>query len=542
MTQKKFLLLLCLLVLVLLAHGGVIFNDYVMYDDHLYISDNAYVRNGLSLESMYWAFSNFEDANWIPLTWLSHMAVVEFGNLDPIWHHFVNLLLHTANVLLLFGLLCSMTGAPIRAFAVAAFFAVHPLHVESVAWIAERKDVLSMFFGLLTLQAYVLYTKKGGIGWYVAALALLLSGLMSKPLLVSLPLLMLLLDYWPLDRIHLSTPGCFFRENKRLFWEKLPFFLMVFGSCILTMVAQHVEGAMANLENYDPSMRLANVLSSYVLYLWKLVVPLGLAPIYPLKLNLPLWKPIGALVVLGGISTGVLILKRRARYLIVGWFWYLVAMLPMIGIVQVGSQSMADRYAYLPFIGVYVALVWGAGDLLQKITDVSRRNFAAIILLIVPLFCLTLLTRHQVILWRNTFILFQHSASVMEDNFIARKILAKAYTKVGLYNKAMEQYGIVLDDHPGKAINHWHVIKMHITMGEYDAAAKAMALALEKFPEDSELRNLNGFLLYKMGRVREALKEFAYTLELDPKNTEARQNWQNMTNLLKMQNAKRDKP
>ena len=259
-------------------------------------------------------------------------------------------------------------------------------------------------------------------------------------------------------------------------------------------------------------MRLANAVTAYVVYLWKLVVPLGLAPIYPLRVTSHLWESLGALVLLCAISTGVLVFKRRARYLTVGWFWYLVAMLPMIGIVQVGSQSIADRYAYLPFIGLYVALVWGVSDLLQKITGVYRRNFAAMVLLIVPLICLTLLTRHQVALWKNTFTLFQHSVRVVDDNFIARLILAKAYTKIGMFEKAMEQYRMVLEKHPEKSITHWYVIKMYITMGENDAAADAMALALEKFPDDSDIRNLNGVLLFKMGRIREARDAFADAL------------------------------
>lgn len=532
MAQKNILLPLCLLLLVALAHGDVIYNDYVLYDDYLYVYDNTHVRDGLTPEGVGWAFRAFNEGNWHPLTWLSHMTVVEFRGLDPAWHHLLNLLLHAANVLLLFGLLCSMTHAPVRGFAVAALFAAHPLHVESVAWIAERKDVLSMFFGLLALQAYVLYAKKGGKGWYVGALALLLLGLMCKPLLVSLPLLLLLLDCWPLDRVRWSSPGRFVRENKVLFLEKIPFVLVVVGAAILAMLAQQHTGAMADVESFGVGKRLANALTSYVAYLWKLVAPLDLAPLYPLRKSIPLWKTFGALVLLVGISGGVFFFARRARYLAVGWVWYLVAMLPMIGIVQVGVQSMADRYAYLPFVGLYVALVWGVGDLLQKISNVSWRKLAAVALLVVPLVCLTLLTRHQVALWQSTFTLFQHAVDVVQDNYKARRILAKAYAKAGEPENALAEYRSVLAMRPEDPISHWHVIKESANMGQYDAATAAMATALEKFPKDAKLRNLNGFLLYKLGRLQQARDEFARAVELNPNYEEARRNLENITRLL----------
>ncbi len=538
MAQKNILLPLCLLLLVVLAFGNVINNGYVLYDDHLYVFKNMHVRNGLSLKNVLWAFSSVKEGNWHPLTWLSHMAVVEFGGLAPAWHHLLNLLLHAANVVLLFGLLCSMTGAPLRSFAVAAFWAVHPLHVESVAWIAERKDVLSMFFGLLALQAYVFYVKKAGKGWYLAALALLLLGLMCKPLLVSLPMLMLLLDCWPLDRMHISTPSRFFRENKGLILEKIPFFLVVFAASLLTMLAQREANAILSMESFVRGKYLANALVSYIAYLWKLVVPLDLAPLYPLRQNIPLWKSLGALILLTGISGSLLFFTRRAKYLAVGWFWYLVAMLPMIGIVQVGVQSMADRYTYLPFVGLYMALVWGVGDLLQKNTAIPRRNVVAMLLLIMPLFCLTLLTRHQVALWQNTFTLFRHTAKVVEDNYRARMILAYAYTEAGELEKAVEQLSLALKNRPNDPVIHFNLIKGYINLDKYTEASSAMTFALKKCPENSNLRNLNGFLLYKSGRLQEAQKEFSKAVELNPKNTEARRNLANVTrHLQKEENA-----
>ncbi len=359
--------------LVLLTVAGFwpsIGNGFVNYDDDEYVTENPHVQAGLTLNGMRWALTATEAANWHPLTWVSHMADRSLFGADPRGHHLSSLIWHLANVVLLFLVLFRMTGATGRSAAVASLFALHPLHVESVAWISERKDVLSTFFWILTLWAYARYANRPGPRRYLLVVAFLALGLACKPMLVSVPLVLLLLDFWPLDRLH--PP----------YWpvvrEKIPLVILAAASSVITLVAQHRGGALGSFERLPLSMRLENAVVSYAGYLWKTIRPVGLSIVYPHPgPGRPGWQVAGAMALLAAISYGAIRARRRRPYLLVGWLWFLVTLVPVIGLVQVGEQAMADRYTYVPLVGPFVAVVWGAADLVRRVGGTERQRRAS---------------------------------------------------------------------------------------------------------------------------------------------------------------------
>ncbi len=370
--NRRFIGVAALLAVVTAGAFWRVFVAGFVFDDKLYILGNPHVQNGLNWADINWAFTAMFASNWHPLTWISHMLDSQIWGLDPFGPHLVNLLLHVANVVLLFAVLRRMTGFIWRSAFVAALFAVHPLHVESVAWVAERKDVLSALFWMLTMLAYVRYVERPGIGTYALVTGLFALGLLSKPMLVSLPLVLLLIDFWPLERSGVSrmggasTPARIGRPLKTsptaLIVEKIPLFALSIGSAIVTYLAQQASGSVA-ISGFPLGVRVANALVSTVWYLWKMIVPTGLAAFYPHRgITIPVWQVIGSTVLLTGITALVILLARRKPYLAVGWSWFVITLLPVIGLVQVGSQSMADRYTYVPLIGVFIALTWAVAE------------------------------------------------------------------------------------------------------------------------------------------------------------------------------------
>ncbi len=523
MPNSRLLLLpLSLLLLVFLAHGPALDNGFIAYDDPHYVHDNSQVRQGLASDSLAWAFGSVEQGNWHPLTWLSHMLVAEFHGLDPFWHHFHNLLLHGCNVLLLFFLLCRMTGSIWRSAAVAALFAVHPLHVESVVWVSERKDVLSTLFALLCLHAYARYVSGRSLGWYLGALGCLALGLMAKPMLVTMPLLMLLLDFWPLGRFAPTPADGFFRQNRTVLLDKLPFILLALGVSAISLFGQDTAGALAPLSEFGVWQRAANVLTSYVAYLGKLVLPMGLAPLYPLAKSIPLWKPLASGAFLALATVLVLGFVRRAPCLFVGWFWYLIAMLPVIGIVQIGVQSMADRYTYLPFVGLYLALVWGACSLAR--TWPRQWQGVALVTLALCLGACIVLSRQQARLWMDTITLFEHTVAVTENNHVAHRILGKAWLERQDLDAALGHYLELLRIRPHDPDSHWFVCNTLLLAGEHDQAREHMATALERFPESVMLLKLSGVMRFHGGDLHGAALDFTRAVELAPQDQEARKN------------------
>ena len=358
-----------LLAVTMMAYSAVGSFGFVNFDDPDYVYRNLQVAQGLTWSGVQWAFTTGHASNWHPLTWISHMLDVQVFGLHPGAHHVINLLLHLANTLLLFGVLQRSTGATGRSALVAALFAVHPLHVESVVWIAERKDVLSTLFFMLTLWAYVSYTHSPALRRYLAVFVLLALGLMAKPMLVTLPFVLLLLDLWPLKRVGVDAWDR--ATATRLVVEKIPLFALVAISSIVTFLVQREGGAVINLEGISLALRLSNALLSYIAYIGNMVWPSGLAILYPYPGSIPMWKSAAALALLLAASAAAIMAVRRRPYVTVGWFWYVGTLVPVIGIVQVGTQAMADRYTYIPLIGLFLLIAWGGYDLPGR--ESSRR-------------------------------------------------------------------------------------------------------------------------------------------------------------------------
>ena len=367
---------LCLAIATLTVFWEVRNHQFVNYDDNRYVTENRIVQAGLTREGALWAFTTTHASNWHPLTWLSHMLDCELFGANPRAHHLSNLILHLANSLLLFLVFKRMTGMLWQSAFVAALFAIHPLHVESVAWVSERKDVLSAFFWMLTLWAYLHYVVSPGFGRYLLVLLFFALGLMAKPMLVTLPFVLLLMDYWPLGRLRLdgSSPNTSESANLSaqpwpklgLVWEKLPLLAVSALSSLVTFLVQKSEAAVQSLAVFPLMVRVANALMSYMGYVGKTIWPRHLAVFYPHPGHVAVWKIAGAVLFLGGVSALVIRMARRHPYLATGWLWYLGTLVPVIGLVQVGAQSMADRYTYLPSIGLFIMIAWGGPHLMPR--------------------------------------------------------------------------------------------------------------------------------------------------------------------------------
>jgi protein O-mannosyl-transferase len=425
------------------------------YDDVVYVTANPHVQSGFNWETVKWAFTTFSAANWHPVTWLSHALDCQFFYLDPAGHHGVNVALHIVNVVLLFWLLQAATGFIGRSAMVAALFALHPINVESVAWIAERKNLLSMMFFLLALAAYRWYAQRPGVLRYTLVAFLFALGLMSKPQVVTLPFVLLLWDYWPLQRLGLrSSPSALGQNSsgeisgeKRkangewqwLLLEKLPLFALSAASAIVTIKAQRAGGAMAPFR-IPLDIRLANAAISYLRYLEKALWPSRLALFYPHPLRLAVgWQAAAALVLLIVITVRV-VQARRHRYLFVGWLWFLGTPVPMIGLVQVGTQAMADRYAYLPFVGLYVMICWGVAELAQQqhVPNVPTAVLPAVSLAVLSI--LTIIAYRQIGYWQDDVTLWSHALKVTNGNYIAEDNLGEALVEDGKMDQAMPHF------------------------------------------------------------------------------------------------------
>jgi Tfp pilus assembly protein PilF len=448
-SSKRNLVLGLLLVLITLAvYNPVSRNDFVGYDDEGYVTENPHTQAGLSWRTVSWAFTTWDMSNWHPLTWMSHALDCQLFHLNPAGHHYTSLLLHAINALLLFLILRWFTGYTARSLMVAALFALHPLNVESVAWVAERKNVLCMFFLLLALAAYGWYVRKPGVARYLAVAALFAAGLMSKPMVITLPFLLLLLDYWPLGRMRFagneesheqaSSFASGTQSLSRLCSEKTPLLILAAGSAVVTMIAQSVGGAVASAAAVPPLLRIENAIVCYVRYIQKMVWPSHLVPIYPFPHALPKWEVAASAVLLLAVTLAVL-KYRESRYLFVGWFWFLGSMIPMIGLVQVGNQAMADRYAYLPLIGLFVMIVWAAGEFASVRHMDAKYPITAGLLVLCTL---SAVTRNQIRYWQDGFTLWTHTLAVSPPNFVAENNLAVTLIKHGRRDEAIPHFRI----------------------------------------------------------------------------------------------------
>ena len=507
------MLLICLLLgtATFIAFEQVRNNEFLNYDDNEYITENQHVQNGLNPQSIKWAFTTAHAANWHPLTWLSHIIDCRLFGLNPKWHHLVNLLFHTANTLLLFWLLKDMTGAVWRSAFVAALFAVHPLHVESVAWAAERKDVLSTLFWLLTMAAYLRYARLGGAKWYLVTLLTFALGLLAKPMLVTLPFVLLLLDYWPLDRL-----------TRHTIFEKLPFFVLSAISSVVTFFAQRSAGAVAHIDLLPLGMRLANAPVSYVKYIVKMFWPARLAVLYPYSgERLSAWLVLTSVLVLLAATILVVRLASKHRYLPVGWFWYLGTLVPVIGLVQVGSQAMADRYTYLPLTGIFIIVTWGVIELSARLKYQKLiLGAAATVVIAALLVC----TRIQTGYWRNSVTLLERTLAVTTGNNLAHYNLGRAFQSQGEIDKAIYQYRQAVKVKPDYAEAYNNLGAALESQKKFDEAVNCYRQTLKFKPGSADVYYNIGNAFQNQGKFAEAVKNYQQALRLKPGYAKAHNN------------------
>ncbi len=510
--------------------------EFINFDDELFVTMNPHIRNGLTWEAVDWSFAAgliHTDRNvdyWRPLSYLSHALDIEMFGFDPAGHHLMSLAIHVAATISLFLVLNLMTGALWRSAFVAALFALHPLHVESVAWIAERKDVLSGLLFFLTLGAYTRYSRRPfSVSRYLLVLGLFGLALMSKPVVVTLPFVLLLLDYWPLRRFAGSSAAdAYYRSDLRsqfpiktalrLVFEKLPFFLLAMGSSIFAFRSQKAVGAALLLDQVSLPARMGNALVSYAVYILNLFWPVNLAIFYPYHIDLPAWQVAGAIVLLAGITILVLVAARRCPWLPVGWFWYLGMLLPVIGILQVGAQARADRYTYLSFIGLFLMITWTVGDLcpLWRYRKLVLGALMAMVLLI-----LTVCTSVQIAYWRNSELLWIHTLACTSDNYIAHNNLGIALLQKGHVDEAIAQYQKALQINSNYAELHYNFGIALLQKGHVDEAIAQYQMALQLKPGYAEAHINLGIALLKTGKGDEAITHFQEALQIKPDNTEA---------------------
>ncbi len=544
MTAKRnpvsILIAVALAVITLAAFWRITQNGFINFDDQDYVTENPMVLSGLNAKSFAWAFTTDFAGNWHPLTWLSHMLDVGVFGVKPGSHHFTSLLLHIANTLLLFLVLKKMTRALWRSAFVAALFAIHPLHVESVAWIAERKDVLSTFFFFLTIWAYArrpeVRSQKSEVrstasdfrpltsGFYWLALLFFALGLMSKPMLVTTPFVLLLLDYWPLRRFDLKTPSGN-QEGRKLSWipglliEKIPFFILALASSVITVVVQHRGGAIADVTALPMGVRAGNALVACVTYVRKTFLPVDLAVFYPFPKVFSASLVLFSALVLCGITILAVWRWRRSPYLAVGWFWFLGTLVPVIGLVQVGMQSMADRYTYIPLIGLFIALTWGAWEIFGN--RIQYKFIWATVACGILATCFRL-TMNQAGYWRDSETLFAHALRVTRNNPVAEYSYGAALVPQNRVDEAFPHFEEAVRLKPDYAEAHNNIGLTLVLRGKFDEAIGHYHAALQAKPGSGETHYNLGRVLAMAGRPDEAVKEYQTALKFQPHMFEAR--------------------
>jgi Tfp pilus assembly protein PilF len=511
----RFAICAALIAITWAVFGQTVGHGFVNFDDPIYVSENENVRAGLNWHGVAWAFSHIHSHNWHPLTTMSHMLDCQLFGLKPGAHHFVNVLLHSANVVLLFVLLAQITGRLWSSAFVAAIFAIHPLRVESVAWISERKDVLSGLFFVVTLLAYFYYTRKPSLGRYLTMSILFVCGLMSKPMLVTLPIILLLLDYWPLERFSSSSAA-------RLLVEKIPLGILSLASVAVTLVVQNEGIGLVRLEVLPLGWRITNALATYLVYIWQTIWPANLALAYHHPGKLPAWQVAGAAALLIAITLAVFALRKRSPYLVMGWGWYLIMLLPVIGLVQVGGQAHADRYTYLPQIGLCIAATWGIVD------SCKLRRYVAPVLSAVAAIIISALAVHaanQVWYWHDSERLWRHTLAVTSENDVAHLALGQLLVDQKRLDDAITELQTVVARHPNDVDARLRLAsalsekkgRMNDAISEYQAAAKIG-------DPNPEVGTTLGNLLLGQGRIDEAILYYRDVLQLQPSSALAHYN------------------
>ncbi|MGD0586320.1 MAG: tetratricopeptide repeat protein [Oryzomonas sp.] len=510
-----------LAVATFMAFRQVIHADFIGFDDGQYVSGNAHVQSGLTMDGIRWAFTTQHASNWHPLTWISHMLDIQLFGLNPHWHHLTNLSFHIATTVLLFLVLHRMTRTLWQSAFVAALFALHPLHVESVAWVAERKDVLSAFFWVLAMGAYGYYAELPSSRRYWLVLVFFGAGLLAKPMLVSLPLVLLLLDYWPLRRFGQIGPdrepadgGYAWSSLRTLLWEKIPLLALAAISCAVTYWVQLKGGAMdLSTGTLSLGVRISNALISYVVYMEKMVWPNNLAIFYPYHRQWLPWQVPGAAFILIAITLPVLRASRRFRFLPVGWFWYLVTLVPVIGLVQVGEQGRADRYTYIPLIGLFIMAAWGIPELVKEWRYGNRVLVASAALTLTAFF---VLTRTQAGYWQNSLRLFDHCLQVTDNNRIAYLHRGEAYRLMGDYKQAIADCDRAIKIDPAWALPYNNRGEAYLRLGNFKQAIEDCDRAIGINPNLGVSFLIRGQAYQSLGNRTHARADFDKAIRIDP--------------------------
>ena len=541
LTKPSVLVGALLAIATLVVYLPVDHHPFVNYDDMAYVVNNPNIQSGLDWDTISWSFTTFYQFNWHPLTWLSHAIDVQMFQLDPAGHHITNLLLQMVNVLLLYWVMWRATGYVGRSAMVAGLFALHPVNVESVAWVSERKNLLSMTFFLLGMGAYRWYVtaraedegtkEKQGVspeGRYVVMTLCFAMGLMSKPQIITFPFLLLLWDYWPLQRLGpgrvSSGTGTEPVSPARTFWwlvkEKIPLFAICAVSAVVTVVAQRAGGAVVSLETYPFSIRLTNAIVAYVRYIGKCFWPTNLVPIYPHPWHtLPMMQVMPALLGLLAIS-GLAVAARSHRYFLVGWLWFLGALVPMIGLVHVGNQAMADRYAYLPFIGLFLVISWGIGELAEgRVPTVVLRSAGAVVLV-----ALAVVTHHQLAYWNDNVALWTHAIEASTDNYVAHDNLAVLLIERGDTDEAMKHFHQALAIYPSDPTSNFQIAAYDHQHGRYQEAIARYDQMISVTPNGAgraALYSNVGLIYFDLHDKEHAKDNFDKAIALDQRNYRA---------------------
>jgi protein O-mannosyl-transferase len=504
-----------LVLMTVAAYWPMGHNGFVNFDDQTYVTGNRHVGEGLSWQGVKWAFTEFHTCNWHPLTWMSHMLDVQLFGMHAKWHHLVSLAFHILNTLLLFGFLGRVTRKVWASAFVAALFALHPLHVESVAWVAERKDVLSTFFWLGAMWMYAYYAKRPGWARYAGVAVFFALGLMSKPMAVTLPLILLLLDYWPLERYDGNG-----RNAGKSLWglivEKLPLVGMSVVSAIVTLQAQ--RGAISTLDMVSLPMRLANAIESYGRYMWEMVWPAGLAVLYPYPNHPQYAEAAAVLALLVAVTAAALYFGRRMKFLVVGWLWYMVILVPVIGLVQVGEQSHADRYTYLPLVGLLVIVAWAAAEAINRRPALRPGAVVAAAAILVVTGTVTF---RQLSYWKDSISLFERAIAVTKDNHLAMTNLGNALVADGESDRAMEQFRKSLQLAPKRAETLSGIGAILFGKNQLEESWDFYRRAAELRPDLQRTQLNAGASLIALSRFAEAEPYLRKALELDGASAEA---------------------
>ncbi|NWF94128.1 MAG: tetratricopeptide repeat protein [Syntrophaceae bacterium] len=515
-----------LIFVTLMAFSQVRHNQFINLDDNLYVTDNPHVKKGLSVRGVVWAFTRIYAGHWHPLTWLSHMLDYDLYKLNPAGHHLTNLLIHLVNTVLLFLLFQRMTGATLRSGFVAALFALHPLHVESVAWVAERKDLLCALFSILAIRAYVRYVERPGLSRYLFVLLCLVLSLMSKPMAVTLPFVLLLLDYWPLGRMTPTASKSTSPRRKDLvifqpILEKIPLLFLSAMMSFFTLFTHSKSGAVASLERLSLDIRIGNALVSYIMYISKMIWPTRLAVLYPHPMALPIWQVAGAALAVAGITTLAILTRRKYPYGLVGWFWYLGTLVPVIGLVQAGPQAMADRFTYLPLIGLFLIVSHGVPDILKEwhYRNILLLGGAGVVILI-----LMLTTISQVKHWKDSLSLFHHTLNVTGNNPIIHNNLGVTLMRQGREEEAGFHFRRALMIRPLYVDAHHNLGLLLNRQGRVEEAIAHFLQALQINPKMVLIHNDLAIILYKQGRRDEAIFHLSEALRINPDSGETHLN------------------